>query len=91
MVDDFLGDNDLFGASVLVVSSASSKTGLGVARQAANREGLRVVGLTSPANVSFTEGLGVYTEVIAYGDDLRHDMILGGTHHGDIVSMHQSD
>lgn len=114
VVDDFLGDNELFGASVLVISSASSKTGLGVARQAANREGLRVVGLTSPTNVSFTEGLGVYTDVIAYGDEaslpdgpavyvdvsgsasvraavharygdeLRHDMILGGTHHGDM-------
>ena len=32
LVDDFLGDHDLFGASVLVVSSASAKTALGIAR-----------------------------------------------------------
>ena len=32
LVDDFLDDQDRFGASVLVVSSASSKTALGIAR-----------------------------------------------------------
>ncbi len=69
LADDFLGDNDYFGASVLVISSASSKTGLGIARQAARREGLTVVGLTAPGNIDFTESIGVYDLVVAYGDE----------------------
>lgn len=114
LVDDFIGDNGCFGASVLVISSASSKTGLGIARQASTRESLTIVGITSPGNIAFTEGLGLYDQVVAYGneadlpdgraiyldvsgstavrnaihnrygDDLTHDMILGGTHWGEM-------
>lgn len=67
LVDDFLGDNDLFGASVLVISSASAKTALGIARYAGDRPGLTVVGLTAPDKVDFVEGLGVYDRVLPYG------------------------
>lgn len=67
LVDDFIGDNGCFDATTLVISSASSKTGLGIARQAAVREDLTVIGLTSPANVAFTEGLGAYDIVLPYG------------------------
>ena len=110
LVDDFIGDNDCFGASVLVISSASSKTGLGIARLASARKSLTIVALTSPGNMAFTEALGLYDQVLAYGheadlpdgpavyidvsgsspvrtavhnrygDNLAHDMILGGTH-----------
>lgn len=110
LVDDFLADNGWFGATVLVLSSASSKTALGVAHCVAERGGVEVVGLTSEGNVGFTTGLGLYDRVLAYdqadalpagpsvyvdvsgsaavrtsvhrryGTDLRHDMILGGTH-----------
>lgn len=69
LVDDFLDDQDRFGASVLVVSSASSKTALGIARFAAARPGLTVVGLTSPGKVAFVEGLGVFHQVLAYGQE----------------------
>ena len=48
VVDDFLGDHDLFGARTAVVSSASSKTAIGAAFLLAEREGVDVVGLTSP-------------------------------------------
>jgi len=115
LVDDYLGDNDYFGAGRVVISSASSKTALGVAHQAARRDGVEVVGLTSAANVDFVTGLGVYDRVASYddldalpsgasvyvdvtgsatvrrgihahyGDDLRHDMILGGTHWEDMA------
>lgn len=68
LVDDFLADHDFFGASVVVVSSASSKTGLGIARAVAQRGGPGVVGLTSPAKVAFTSALGVYDRVLDYGD-----------------------
>lgn len=69
LVDDFLGDHDLFGASVLVVSSASAKTSLGIARNARAREGLTVVGLTSAEKVGFVEGLEVYHQVLPYGHE----------------------
>ncbi|HWL37719.1 MAG TPA: DUF2855 family protein [Frankiaceae bacterium] len=65
MLADWVTDNALFGADQVVLSSASSKTAYGAAfllREA----GVRTVGLTSPANTQFTEGLGVYDEVVAY-------------------------
>jgi hypothetical protein len=61
LIDDFLADNDFFGARVMLLSSASSKTAYGTAFQLAQREGIEVVGLTSPGNVAFCESLGCYT------------------------------
>lgn len=69
LIDDFLADNDFFGASpggVMLLSSASSKTAYGTAFQLAQRTGLRVVGLTSSANVGFCESLGCYSQVLRY-------------------------
>jgi len=65
VIDDFLLDNDDFGASALVISSASSKTSIGVAHLAKER-GQRTIGLTSSANVPFTRSLGLYDVVITY-------------------------
>ena len=65
VIDDFLADNDDFGAEQLVISSASSKTSIGVAKLA-QRRGLPTIGLTSPSNVAFVEQLGVYTTVVPY-------------------------
>ena len=67
LVDDFLADNDDFGATCVVVSSASSKTAIGVGHRARAR-GRRSVGLTSPGNLEFTTSLGVYDEVVTYGE-----------------------
>jgi hypothetical protein len=66
LIDDFLADNDFFGASVMLLSSASSKTAYGTAFQLAQREGIEVVGLTSPGNVAFCESLGCYSRVLTY-------------------------
>jgi hypothetical protein len=66
LIDDFLADNGFFGASTLLLSSASSKTAYGTAFQLAQRQGVQVVGLTSPANVAFCESLGVYSRVLTY-------------------------
>lgn len=63
LLDDFLGE-DASLASV-VMSSASSKTGLGLA-WFAKRRGLEVVGLTSPPNVATLEGLGLFDRVLPY-------------------------
>lgn len=66
LIDDFLADNGFFGAKVVVLSSASSKTACGAAWALAQREGVEVVGLTSPANVAFCESLGCYHRVLTY-------------------------
>lgn len=66
LIDDFFADNDFFGARVMLLSSASSKTAYGTAFQLAQREGIEVVGLTSPGNVAFCESLGCYSRVLTY-------------------------
>ena len=66
LIDDFLADNDFFGAKLLMLSSASSKTAYGTAFQLMRRQGIQVVGLTSPANRAFCETLGCYQRVLAY-------------------------
>lgn len=67
LLDDELGDGGLQGASTVVLSSASAKTTIGTAFLLAQREGIDVVGLTSPGNVDFVEGLEVYERVVSYG------------------------
>jgi len=70
LIDDFLGDNDFFGARSVVLSSASSKTSIGLAWCLARRgrDKCEVVGLTSAANKAFVEGLGCYHRVVTYDD-----------------------
>jgi hypothetical protein len=65
MLADWLIDNDAMGAQRIVFSSASSKTAYGAAFEL-HRNGRQVVGLTSPRNVAFTEGLGCYDAVLPY-------------------------
>jgi hypothetical protein len=68
LIDDFLADNDFFGAAggAMLLSSASSKTAYGTAFQLAQRAGIEVIGLTSPGNVGFCESLGCYSRVLTY-------------------------
>lgn len=68
LAEDFFGDHDYFGASRVLVLSASSKTAIGFAYCADNRPGIDVVGVTSQANHAFVHGLGCYDEVITYDD-----------------------
>ncbi|HEX5142537.1 MAG TPA: DUF2855 family protein [Mycobacterium sp.] len=72
LIDDFLAANEYFGATTVILSSASSKTAYGTAFCLARRHGLpdavRVVGLTSAANAPFTQSLGCYDEVLPYDD-----------------------
>ena len=76
LIDDFLADQQFFGARRMLLSSASSKTAYGTAFQLAQREGIEVIGLTSPGNVAFCESLGCYHRVVTY-DTL--DQIDGAT------------
>ena len=67
MVDDYLAENDFFGAQTAMLSSASSKTAIGLAHLLHSaRKGIRVVGLTSAANAGFVASLGCYDEVVTY-------------------------
>lgn len=64
---DFIQDKDLLGAEMIVISSASSKTAYGMAFLL-SEAGAEVIGLTSPKNQGFTEGLGCYDQVLTYED-----------------------
>jgi Protein of unknown function (DUF2855) len=68
LIDDFLDDNGFFGAEAVLVSSASSKTAIGTAFQLERHKTIGVIGLTSPGNVDFVEGLGVYDRVVRYDE-----------------------
>lgn len=68
LIDDWLADEDFFGAEVVVVSSASSKTSIGTAFALRERDRVGVVGLTSAANRGFVESLDVYDTVASYDE-----------------------
>ena len=68
LIDDFLADEGFFGAETMVLSSASSKTASGLAFPLSRRDGVEVVGLTSPRSLEFVEGLGVYDRVLSYDE-----------------------
>src|SRR5262249_47326736 len=67
MLADFLQDNAFFGASQLVISSASSKTAYGTAFCLQDCARIDRVGLTSPRHRDFVERLGCYPDVRDYG------------------------
>jgi hypothetical protein len=66
LIDDFLADDEMFGAELALLSSASSRTTSALAYLLHERGGIEVVGLTSPGNVEFTDSLGVYDRVVPY-------------------------
>jgi len=68
MIDDFLDDNQFFGAKHIIISSASSKTAYGLAfalSQRAARD-YQIIGLTSESNRQFVTSLGIYDQVLRY-------------------------
>ena len=73
MIDDYLASEgtdrpEMFGASIAVISSASSKTAIGAAHLLAARPGVRVVGLTSARSADFVRSLGCYSSVLTYDE-----------------------
>ena len=71
LLDDFMARQDFFEAEQVILTSASSKTALGLAfmlnHQRRDRGQPRVVtALTSPDNVDFVSSLGYYDQVVAY-------------------------
>jgi Protein of unknown function (DUF2855) len=66
LIEDQLVDDGLAARGPIVISSASSKTAIGTAFLLAQREGVELIGLTSPRNVDFVEDLGVYARAVTY-------------------------
>ncbi len=68
LIDDVLQEREFFGARAIALSSASSKTAIGLAALLSARAGraYEVVGLTSPSNAAFVSGLGYYDRVVPY-------------------------
>ncbi|GHF30499.1 hypothetical protein GCM10017044_27350 [Kordiimonas sediminis] len=76
LIEDFLQDNDYFGADCIILSSASSKTALGAAFQIYHNRANgspRVIGLTSASNIDFVHSLGCYDQVLSYDDIAQLD------------------
>lgn len=67
LIDDFLEEAGDFGARSVILTSASSKTALGLAWRL-HRRGVPVIGLTSPAAKAFLETVGTFSQVVAYDD-----------------------
>jgi hypothetical protein len=65
MLADFLEDNDHFGATRLVFSSASSKTAYGTAF-CLQDSGIETVALTSARNQAFVDRIGCYGSSVTY-------------------------
>jgi hypothetical protein len=69
LIEYYLRGQDWFGAGQVILTSASSKTAMGLASVAkASSPGSRRIGLTSRGNVAFVEASGLYDEVVAYDD-----------------------
>jgi Protein of unknown function (DUF2855) len=66
LIDDQLADDGLATRAPVLISSASSKTAIAAAFLLARREGVELVGLTSPRSTEFIEGLGIYDRTVAY-------------------------
>lgn len=69
LIEYFMRAEGWFGAEQVILTSASSKTAMGlasVARQ--NSPGIRRIGLTSAGNVEFVKGTRLYDDVVSYDD-----------------------
>ncbi len=68
LLDDFLADAGLLEGNAIVLSSASSKTAIGLAFLLSRRDRVEVIGLSSRRGAEFARGLGCYTDVLAYDE-----------------------
>lgn len=66
LIDDQLADEALTERGPIAISSASSKTAIAAAFMLAQREGIELIGLTSPGSAEFVDGLGIYGSTVTY-------------------------
>lgn len=72
---DFLIDNDFFGADQVLIGSASSKTGFGLAHMLFNDPAVdkKIVGITSAGNADFCRELACFDDVTIYDQESALD------------------
>jgi hypothetical protein len=69
LIEYFMRNESWFGAGNVILTSASSKTAMGLAAVAKERSpGVTRIGLTSAGNVDFVTKTGLYDQVLAYDD-----------------------
>jgi hypothetical protein len=68
LIDDQIADDGLAERGPIVISSASSKTAIAAAFLLARRDGVELVGLTSPRSREFVAGLGIYNRTVPYDE-----------------------
>lgn len=67
LIADLLEDEGDYGATQVLVASASSKTAIGLAQALGQRaQRPQIVGLTSAGNAAYVEALGLYDRVVTY-------------------------
>ena len=66
LLEDYLRENNFFGAQQIIVTSASSKTSIALANCLQRFSDVKVIGLTSARNLSFVKDVGEYDEIIDY-------------------------
>ena len=66
LIDDQLADEGLTDRGPIVLASASSKTAIAAAFMLSQRDGVELVGLTSPRNAEFVSELGIYGRTVTY-------------------------
>lgn len=75
VIYDYLLYNKFFGAKQVVVGSASSKTGFGLAIMLHDDAAVsqKIVGVTSTPNKAFVDSLKCCDQVVVYGDEAQID------------------
>ena len=69
LIEHFMRGENWFGAEAVILSSASSKTALGLASVTNHLSpNVRRIGLTSNGNVDFVKKSGLYQDVLSYAD-----------------------
>ena len=91
MLADFFANQQYFDAKTMVLTSASSKTSLGLAFLLHQRGDVQVAGLTSPKNKDFVSSLGCYDEVLEYDqleqlDDSTPTALVDMAGNGDVLA-----
>ena len=66
LADDFLAESNHYGATSVLISSASSKTSIALAFRVAEHGRAKAIGLTSARNREFVESTGFYDRVLTY-------------------------
>lgn len=79
LIEYFMRGEQWFGAGEVIITSASSKTAMGLASVAKqNSPDIKRIGLTSEGNVDFVEETGLYDKVFTYdeiGNLSLHDCV----------------